>query len=552
MPRLNHGANITTGEMQASAAQLSEVSKGVPFVFTLVQPVHLDRFGFLFPALQAEPANLLAQDSSTVSALVALGRSMLDPSPGDPADPGDSEIPAAYTYFGQFIDHDITLEALSAPLPELLDPKLTPMSVPDIRGTLRNVRSATLDLDNLYSPPAPRDPADGNRMLVGPVASTGSSDPPLARPPGKGDDNDVPREPPSEDPSHDRAALIGDPRDDENTIIAQLQVAFLKAHNALVAEGNNFNEAQRLLRQHYQHLVVHDYLRRVCDPAVVEDILENGPLPETWIVEWEHLVDAGGPFDRARRFDTKLVEFLFELRNVKGETEADDGARLAVRNLLRGYLLRMPTGQAVATALGLPVLSPQELEAAAASPEQVQALQDGGFLDRTPLWYYILAEASAGGGQHLGPVGSTLVADVMIGLVRRSDDSILSLADWRPSLPSAVPGTFELRDLLAFAGVLPGVDTSPPPGPRTYVVEPGDTLSGIAESELGDANRWPQIFALNRARITDPDLIFPGQVLALPDRDSTDPVPQIPCVVAGDTLSASPAPGWATDRKSVV
>jgi nucleoid-associated protein YgaU len=604
MPRLNHGANITTGEMQASAAQLSEVSKGVPFVFTLVQPVHLDRFGFLFPALQAEPGNLLAQDPSTVSALVALGRSMLDPGPRDPANPGDSEIPAAYTYFGQFIDHDITLEALSAPLPELLDPNLTPMSVPDIRATLRNVRSATLDLDNLYSPPAPRDPADGNRMLVGPVASTGSSDPPLARPPGKGDDNDVPREPRSEDPSSDRAALIGDPRDDENTIIAQLQVAFLKAHNALVAEGRTFDEAQRLLRQHYQHLVVHDHLRRVCDPAIVADILENGPkaydptpynffmplefsvaafrfghtmvrnaynfnvnfnfrggipatlsllftftalsgelgdfetLPENWIVEWENLVDAGGPFDKARRFDTKLVEFLFELRNVQGQPEADDGARLAVRNLLRGYLLRMPTGQAVAAALGLPVLSPQELEAAAASPEQVQALQAGGFLDRTPLWYYILAEASAGGGQHLGPVGSTLVADVMIGLVRRSDDSILSLADWRPSLPSAVPGTFELRDLLAFAGVLPGVDTSPPAGPRTYVVEPGDTLSGIAESELGDANRWPQIFALNRARITDPDLIFPGQELSLPDRDSTDPVPQVHRVVAGDTLSA--------------
>lgn len=64
-----------------------------------------------------------------------------------------------------------------------------------------------------------------------------------------------------------------------------------------------------------------------------------------------------------------------------------------------------------------------------------------------------------------------------------------------------MPGTFELRDLLAFAGVLPGVSTSPPPGPRISVVKPGDTLSGIARSKLGDANRWPQIFAMNRTII---------------------------------------------------
>ena len=50
-------------------------------------------------------------------------------------------------------------------------------------------------------------------------------------PPGKGDDNDLPREPRSTDFAHDRAALIGDPRNDENLIVAQLHLAFLKAHN---------------------------------------------------------------------------------------------------------------------------------------------------------------------------------------------------------------------------------------------------------------------------------------------------------------------------------
>lgn len=71
--------------------------------------------------------------------------------------------------------------------------------------------------------------------------------------------------------------MIGDPRNDENTIVSQLQVAFLRAHNALVAEGRTFDEARTILRQHYQHLVVHDFLPRVADPAVVADILQSGP-----------------------------------------------------------------------------------------------------------------------------------------------------------------------------------------------------------------------------------------------------------------------------------
>jgi Animal haem peroxidase len=359
--------------------------------------------------------------------------------------------------------------------------------------------------------------------------------------------------------------LIGDPRNDENTIVAQLHVAFLKAHNRLVDEGRSFRQAQRILRQHYQHLVIHDFLKRVADPQIVDDILQHpnhpkrvydalaepfflpleysfaayrfghsmvraaynfnlnfnfsgepgtiratlellftftalsgqlgfGPatdtLPENWIIEWENLVDqgTGARFDKARLIDTKLVEPLFGLRNFKGEVatvpgEADpghpepgDAASLAIRNLLRGYLLRLPTGQAVARALELPALTPAEIEAVASQVQapagveaQADVLREAGFLERTPLWYYVLAEAAHGGGQHLGPVGSTIVAEVLIGLVRRSRDSILrftnrrrpvagAIADrlaWRPSLPSAQPGTFTLADLLRFARVLP-------------------------------------------------------------------------------------------------
>jgi nucleoid-associated protein YgaU len=74
--------------------------------------------------------------------------------------------------------------------------------------------------------------------------------------------------------------------------------------------------------------------------------------------------------------------------------------------------------------------------------------------------------------------------------------------------------------------------------PRTYTVQPGDTLSGIAQHQLGDASRWPEIFLLNRNIIRHPDRISPGQVLTLPGDTPMQPPPRIYVVRRGDTLSA--------------
>jgi Dyp-type peroxidase family len=49
-----------------------------------------------------------------------------------------------------------------------------------------------------------------------------------------------------------------------------------------------------------------------------------------------------------------------------------------------------------------------------------------------------------------------------------------------------------------------------------YVVQPYDTLSAIAERFYGDASQWPRIFAANRGQISDPNVIYPGQVLHIP------------------------------------
>ncbi|MCY1145477.1 LysM peptidoglycan-binding domain-containing protein [Actinoplanes sp. Pm04-4] len=617
MPRLGHGQSITQNDIEAAERGLAQAATRSTAAFSLVRQVEGHSFDFLFPGLQDDEANLLPQTANTPAQLKDLGNAMVDRD----VEGEDSNIPAAYTYFGQFVDHDITLEIQqgfgSATMAQLLDPAMTPLNVAAIRNALLNQRTPVLDLDSVYGLPAPRDPADGNKMLVGKVTPTNRTNPPFKRPDSKaGDDfHDLPREPANPgNIEHDRAAVIGDPRNDENTIIGQLHTAFLRAHNALVDQGLSFTDARRVLRQHYQYVVIKDFLKKVADPAVVEDIIANGnrwfdplsepsfmplefsvagyrfghsmvrfaynfndnfnlhggvpatldflftftalsdnlggaanaTLPENWIIQWEELIGDADGISLARRLDPSLAAFkndefqaLFQLQDLTGQPEQPDlAARLAVRNLLRGYRLRLPTGQAIAEHIGAQVLTKDEILAAGGEDQRL-ALEAGGFQFRTPLWYYVLAEAKVlGHGNHLGPVGSTLIAEVLIGLVRRSPDSILAQPGWTPSLPAAKPGQFELADILRLAGVLAGAVP-----PATHTVVAGDTLFGIAEAKLGDGNRWPQIYALNQALIRDPDRIFAGQVFVLPPREPVGDIPRLYIVQNGDTLS-----GIAADK----
>ena len=114
-----------------------------------------------------------------------------------PHGPDNLPTPAGFTYFGQFVDHDVTRD--ENPLPAATFPI----------DQLDNVRNAKLDLDSVYGPGSVRDLDNNDKMRIGP------------------DGGDLPRGP-------DGRALIADSRNDENMIIAQLHLAFLKFHNAMV------------------------------------------------------------------------------------------------------------------------------------------------------------------------------------------------------------------------------------------------------------------------------------------------------------------------------
>ncbi len=444
------------------------------------------RYGFLFQDFQDNPAKLLDPDPQTAKYLVRLGETMVDPNPFDST--SDSDIPSAYTYFGQFIDHDVTRQAL-VNKPTFEDP-ITPMSLEEI-GSASNSRTFGLDLDCLYGPAIeqnaafeiPRNPGNQNQLLTELTAGT-----PF-----------VPELPREADSPH--FARIGDRRNDENLMVSQLHLAFMLAHNKLVAQGANFEQARQILRQHYQWLVVNDYLNWVADPGVVTAVLNDGlnlfdppdddvfmPLefavgafrfghcmirdsynynstfdgpflfqlllpgflvnyhhiPGEWTIDWNRFFDGT---NRARRMGTTLAQGLSRMEDGQGGVLPFG---LATLDLLKGFLMRLPTGEAVANHLGQEI-SPNALRAAV-TDEQAQILSEGGFENRTPLWFYTLAEARAVGNGRLGPVGSAIVASVLIGLARKSKDSYLRYENWTPTLGNN--GQFELSDLLRFAEVL--------------------------------------------------------------------------------------------------
>lgn len=146
-----------------------------------------------------------------------------------------------------------------------------------------------------------------------------------------------------------------------------------------------------------------------------------------------------------KRIDTKLSTPLFQLP-LGAIASGLPPISLAERNLLRHLTWSLPSGQAIAAAMGGPVLADAHFaDLAAVEP---------AFVSSTPLWYYVLREADVlADGETLGPVGGRLVAEVFIGLLRADGTSILGGSiPFAPTL-GASPGSFTMIDFLRVAGV---------------------------------------------------------------------------------------------------
>jgi len=143
---------------------------------------------------------------------------------------------------------------------------------------------------------------------------------------------------------------------------------------------------------------------------------------------------------RNKRIDTRLSSALFHLLG----QPSDEPDSLAIRNLLRGLTMEVPSGQRVAAAMQEAPLSAADLA----------DLEPFGLHKRTPLWFYVLREADVlADGQHLGPVGGRIVAEVFHGLIDGDPSSYLSQdPDWTPTY--GTNDTFAMTDLLTAAGVV--------------------------------------------------------------------------------------------------
>ncbi|MGB6165164.1 MAG: peroxidase family protein [Pseudonocardiaceae bacterium] len=238
------------------------------------------RFGRLFPTLDPRPPTGLAMAEE-----FGLPGGLMDG--GETTDAQDSPtLDAGFTFIGQFIDHNITFD-VTGQLGRQIDPE-----------AVTNFRPPMLDLDHLYgsgpvASPLLYDTTSHNTKLV--LSSDGA---------------DFGR-------TSAGVPLIGDPRNDENLLLNQIHLSFIKFHNRVVDAlmageitdvfGNHFppppdpnapppppnasidqllavrtyyddlfDKAQQIVRWHFQWIIVHEYLPLVVGQDSVDRVDRDG------------------------------------------------------------------------------------------------------------------------------------------------------------------------------------------------------------------------------------------------------------------------------------
>jgi hypothetical protein len=472
------------------------------------------RFGRLFPTLPPFAADTprLRDALSELGAKggpMDAGDDLSDPITliTDPAmsaaNPNNPRMTAGFTFLGQFVDHDMTFDPTSS-LARRQDPE-----------AIRNFRIPALDLDNVYGGGPVAAPylydatVDGGRTTLLTEEIPGSGAVSVAN----ATRFDVPR-------NSQGTALIGDPRNDENIVVSQFHLALLRFHNQVVADvraeldvgftdGEIFAEAQRVVRWHYQWLVIHEFLVRTVGGRLVHDVLQNGPRHFKWrndpYIPVEFSVgayrfghsqvrpsyranfgtsatdpsrqffalifdpasrDPADPDDlrggrrAARRFVDWQTFFDFGDRRARPNKKIDTKLSTPLFDLM-GQAPGQETSLATRNLLrSLTMKVPSGQRVAKAMNESVLPAADLADLEdfhlekRTPLWFYVLREAEVmANGERLGPVGGRIVAEVIIGLIRGDRQSYLRQEpDWTPTYETG--GSFSTVDLLRAADVV--------------------------------------------------------------------------------------------------
>lgn len=442
-----------------------------------------DRYCRLFTPASA--ATLRKMTPGALEQLAASMRSNATPIPPKIIS-GHAPPPIGVTYFGQFVDHDLTFD--STPLREA--GSCAPIYT-------INHRTPWLDLDHLYGD-GPRSARHSHLYEPDGVSFR------IGRPPSGGEPFDIPF-------TNDGQPALVDERNGENIIIRQIHAMFLKLHNAAVRElpptlssCERFDRARDRVRWQYQWLVRNWFLPEICHPDVYDAVIEKGDCRIDWqkdgfAIPVEFAVaafrfghsmvrpkyqlnvlppDEGGsgvisladlfgvknkgPLDSrlkidwallsgdtAMSIDTAVVEPLFDLPDeivnlfVRTPIPHPPNA-LPFRTLLRGAAMRLPTGQQVRDAFGESTIAgtPPEYKA-----DPWGALRNVDLVDETPLWYYVLLEAQldpgrsistgrkiGGVGATLGRVGSRIVTEVIEGSLLLDPSSFLRRKNsgWKP------------------------------------------------------------------------------------------------------------------------
>lgn len=189
--------------------------------------------------------------------------------PEGKADPEENSAIAPFdaglTYIGQFIDHDLDL-----------DDRPNDLTTPVEPTSLVNRRTARFDLDSVYAKGPDGSPemyeADKMRLKLG-AKLTGTPD--------AG----------ARDHLRDASgrALIGDGRNDENVLVAQVHTVFMRFHNLWVdrvraanprwTAAQIFAEARRQVTLHYHYAILTDFLPRVVGQQTMNDVLPPRSIP---------------------------------------------------------------------------------------------------------------------------------------------------------------------------------------------------------------------------------------------------------------------------------